>query len=315
VRRGGSVSSLVKWRTAADPPTPTSNSRHRSASARLPPPRESSWKVTDALEPHTVTQWWTQVRFRRPPLYLPLQRNARRRPCSGAMVIYSLESDSEDLISPRSSDSVARFPGAQRPRLRCGVRSGEEGSDGWRRDGVRACGGRSTAPDGPSGVDCAVKSEAGKRARRVGAIGAELEVRGGHGPQQKTDPFDLEEFSCGYGGGGRGLPALVTRKRGRSFHQAQGQRRSWRTGEVCSYRAIFAGKKKTGWRLGPTCQLLRKKERKRRRRDGPRAWSLTKGALAGRDGYLGRLEIWVQGAGELLSFFYFFSILFSSFFL
>ena len=36
------------------------------------------------------------------------------------------------------------------------------------------------------------------------AIGAELEVRGGHGPQQKTDPFDLEEFSCGYGGGGRG---------------------------------------------------------------------------------------------------------------
>jgi hypothetical protein len=57
------------------------------------------------------------------------------------------------------------------------------------------------------------------------------------------------------------------------------------------------------------------KKRKRRRRDGPRAWSLTKGALAGRDGYLGRLEIWVQGAGELLSFFYFFSILFSSFFL
>jgi hypothetical protein len=140
-------------------------------------------------------------------------------------------------------------------------------------------------------------------------------VHGGHGPQQKTDPFDLEEFSSGYGGGGRGLPALVTRKRGRTFHQAQGQRRSWRTGEVCSCRSIFAGKKKTGWRLGPTCQLLRKKERKRRRRDGPRAWSLTKGALAGRDGYLGRLEIWVQGAGDLLSFFYFFSILFSSFFL
>jgi hypothetical protein len=75
-------------------------------------------------------------------------------------------------------------------------------------------------------------------------------------------------------------------------------------GEVCSCRAIFAGKKKTEWRLGPTCQLLRKK-RERRRRDGPRAWSLTKGALAGRDGYLGRLEIWVQGAGELLSFFLF----------
>jgi hypothetical protein len=55
------------------------------------------------------------------------------------------------------------------------------------------------------------------------AIGAELEVHGGHGPQQKTDPFDLEEFSCGYGGGGRGLPARVTRKRGRSFHQARGR--------------------------------------------------------------------------------------------
>ena len=27
------------------------------------------------------------------------------------------------------------------------------------------------------------------------AIGAELEVRGGHGPQQKTDPFDLDRKS------------------------------------------------------------------------------------------------------------------------
>ena len=32
-----------------------------------------------------MTQWWTEVRFRRPPLYLPLQRNARRRPCGGAL--------------------------------------------------------------------------------------------------------------------------------------------------------------------------------------------------------------------------------------
>jgi hypothetical protein len=42
---------------------------------------------------------------------------------------------------------------------------------------VRAPRGRSTAPDGPSGGDRAVQSEASKRARRVGACGCGSSAR------------------------------------------------------------------------------------------------------------------------------------------
>jgi hypothetical protein len=43
------------------------NSHHRGAPARLPSPRVSSSRVTDAPKPHTVTLWRTQVWFRRWP--------------------------------------------------------------------------------------------------------------------------------------------------------------------------------------------------------------------------------------------------------